>query len=246
MADPDQAEERTGSMRSLLAVAVVICCACGKGGPQVNHNTGALECAGGETAIYKPTFPPASGGSGVASAADAREGYTSSDSKGSGPATPPPAVDPGEPLQAMTAECGQATCAPGLVAVEIPAPASGPGGGIAGGVDDVGAPPTPDVPPAPPAPTVKCAVPPPTCPTGQSAQYTSHDTWECTDCAMVVTYGGIFGNYRRCVSSPTLTCPGGQVPTYSYELETWECKPTCDNGMYDQHTINGQLVCVPC
>jgi hypothetical protein len=63
---------------------------------------------------------------------------------------------------------------------------------------------------------------------------------------MVVTYGGIYGNYRRCVSTPTLTCPGGEVPTYSYELENWECKPTCDNGMYDRHTINGQLVCVPC
>ncbi len=45
---------------------------------------------------------------------------------------------------------------------------------------------------------------------------------------------------------PTVVCPQGQTPTWSYDKEDWECDPTCDNGMYDQHTIDGQLVCVPC
>ena len=118
-----------------------------------------------------------------------------------------------------------------------------------GGVDDFtgdDSPPTPEPQPTP-APTTKCAPPAPTCAAGLSPQYSlSKSIWECTDCSLVVTYGGIFGNYRRCVSSPTITCPVEQVPTYSYEGEIWECKPTCDNGMYDQHTISGQLVCVPC
>jgi hypothetical protein len=234
-------------MRSLLAVAVVTCCACGLGKGQPQHVTGALSCNTGETAIYKPTFPPQSGGSGVASAQDAAAGYTSSDSKGSTPPVPPENVKEGEPLTAMVAECGTTTCAPYEVQVEIPPPASGGvgTGAAAGGVDDGPTPPPAD-PPTPPAPTTKCAPPPPSCQAGFSPQYTSHDTWECTDCAMVVTYGGIYGNYRRCVSTPTVNCPTGQVPTYSYELETWDCKPTCDNGMYDQHTINGVLVCVPC
>ncbi len=99
--------------------------------------------------------------------------------------------------------------------------------------------------PAPKA-TVVCAQPPPSCPAGFSPQFTAKHVWECTDCGLVVTFGGIFGNYRRCVNNPTLTCPTGEVPTFGLEEETWQCKPTCDNGMYDQHTVKGVLVCVPC
>ena len=71
-------------------------------------------------------------------------------------------------------------------------------------------------------------------------------TWECTDCALVVTYGFLYGNYRRCVNEPHVNCPEGQVPTWVVEDEQWECKRTCDNGQYDRHAIQGQTVCVPC
>ena len=100
----------------------------------------------------------------------------------------------------------------------------------------------------PSAPTAKlfCTDPPPSCPQGQSPQFTSKKTWECTDCGLVVTYGGIYGNYRRCVNKPHLNCPAGNVPTWVFEDEQWECKTKCDNGQYDQHTVEGTLVCVPC
>src|SRR5439155_12223855 len=101
--------------------------------------------------------------------------------------------------------------------------------------------------PTPPAgPTLICAPTPPECPAGLSPQFTLRKTWECTDCSLVVTYGGIFGNYRRCVNKPQVTCTGEEVPTWSFGDEQWQCKTKCDNGLYDQHTIEGVLVCVPC
>jgi hypothetical protein len=245
-------------MRTILVAAVMACAACGVGGNKNWKSTGqALTCDNGETAVYTNRFTPQSGGSGVATGADAAAGKINSDgSSGGSPGGAPPGADPGSPgpapapdpqtpdageaLTAMVASCGVTQCAPGQVAVEFPATPAG--GGIATGaaVDDAALPPEPAPEPTdPPAPTVKCAEPPPTCPPGLSPQYTGHDTWECTDCALVVTYGGIYGNYRRCVNSPTIVCPEGQVPTWSYEGEIWECKDTCDNGMYDQHTIQG-------
>jgi hypothetical protein len=100
------------------------------------------------------------------------------------------------------------------------------------------------------APAYVCAPPPPSCPEGQSPQFTQKNAWECTDCALVVSYGSIYGNFRRCVNEPKLQCPDGQVPTWVFEDDQWECQwecqDTCDNGQYDQHTINGTTVCVPC
>jgi hypothetical protein len=155
----------------------------------------------------------------------------------------------------MTVSCGTATCGPGQVAVETPPMVGGPGGPGTGAPTASGAASGAASPPSaagsssgqlPPPGTLTCADPPPSCPAGQSPQFTTKQTWECTDCSLVVTYGGQYGNYRRCVNAPQLVCPDGQVPTWVFEDEQWECKPTCDNGQYDQHTINGQLVCVPC
>jgi hypothetical protein len=256
-------------MRLILLAAVTACAACGVGGDKNWKSTSQpLSCDNGQIPIYTNRFTPQSGGSGVATAADAAAGKINSDpSGGAAPGTPPagggapspspspdpnpqqPPADPSAPVTAMVASCGVAQCAPGQVAVEFaPAPTGGAAGGVSSGaIDTAGGAPAPAPTPAdPPAPTTKCAEPPPDCAAGLSPQYTGHDTWECTDCALVVTYGGIYGNYRRCVNSPTIVCPQGQVPTWSYEGEDWECKDTCDNGMYDQHTINGELVCVPC
>jgi hypothetical protein len=63
---------------------------------------------------------------------------------------------------------------------------------------------------------------------------------------VVITYGAQYGNYSRCASAPTISCPSGQVPTWVFQDEQWECQGTCDNGQYDQHTVNGSTVCVPC
>jgi hypothetical protein len=178
------------------------------------------------------------------------------------------------PITAMVATCGTAPCAPDQVAVDIP-PAPNPTTGVTGtaGPTAAGAPiatstavsdttaarpatagaaaPTagaaaPAAASSPPANNLVCTSPPPPCPEGQSPQFTMKHTWVCTDCALVVTYGYIYGNYRRCVDEPHLECPQGQVPTWVVEDEQWECKSTCNNGTYDQHAIQGQTVCVPC
>ncbi|HEY3816472.1 MAG TPA: hypothetical protein VGL81_04840 [Polyangiaceae bacterium] len=94
---------------------------------------------------------------------------------------------------------------------------------------------------------VQCVDAPPSCSAGQSPQYVySSATWQCTDCSVVITYGGSYGNYTRCVSAPTVSCPSGQVPTWIVDEEQWECQDTCDDGQYDQHEINGATICVPC
>jgi hypothetical protein len=257
-------------MRLIFVAAVMACAACGVGGNKNWQSTSQpLSCDQGDIPVYTNRFTPQSGGSGVATGADAAAGKINSDGPsgptaggaktdgtGGGGATTPPSTDPGGPITAMVASCGQAPCAPFQVAVEFPAAPSGGGvgagvasatdaaGPAAGGAAPSGA--DPATPPSDPPPSVKCAPPPPDCQPGFSPQYTGHDTWECTNCALVVTYGGIYGNYRRCVNAPNIACPQGQVPTWSYDQEIWECKDTCDNGMYDQHTIEGQLVCVPC
>jgi hypothetical protein len=235
-------------MRNSVLAVVVVLCACGTGFKHPTSNTGgALSCDDGSTVTYAPRFAPTAGGSGVASAPDAQAGYVSSDSKGAGAPPVVPVSDAGDgELTAMVTSCAPSSCAAGEVAVTIPPPATGAGGPTTAGPTTDGPTAGPSTPTDTPQATTKCAPPPPACATGLSPQYTSHDTWECTDCALVVTYGGIYGNYRRCVSTPTIACPNGQVPTFSYEQEDWECKPTCDNGMYDQHTINGQVVCMPC
>jgi hypothetical protein len=170
------------------------------------------------------------------------------------------------PITAMDTTCGRAACVPGQVAVEIPPAAAGPGAVTSGApaVRVAAEAPRPSSPaaaesttgvttsaltapaPAASASTFFCTTSPPICPEGQSPQFTSKRTWECTDCSLVVTYGGAYGNYRRCVNMPHLVCPAGEVPTWVFEKEQWECDVKCDNGLYDQHTVEGLLVCVPC
>jgi hypothetical protein len=213
-----------------------------------------ITCNDGDIPIYSNTFTQTPGASGVATGADAVAGMTSS-----APSTPitdaTPTASDGQPLTAMMVECGKAHCASGQVGVEIPG--MNPTGGVSGGpssgasTTDTASPPSSSAPSGASAgssskPQIVCAPPPPSCPMGLSPQYTLKDTWECTDCALVVTYGGTYGNFRRCASAPTIVCPTDQVPTWVFENDDWECQPTCDNGQYDQHTIANQLVCVPC
>jgi hypothetical protein len=176
----------------------------------------------------------------VANASDAEGGATSS-----APDAEP--TSPGDQPSAMTVSCGVTSCGSGQVAVNIPAPVSpGSGPSGAGGADPSPGPSGAGSGSTPPQTTQVCVEPPPSCPTGQSPQFTLDQTWECTTCALVVTYGETYGNFRRCVSMPTLECATGQVPTWVYENEDWECQPTCNNGQYDQRTIAGEMVCVPC
>ena len=238
-------------MKLLAAILMVTMVGCGveQKPPVVKKTEGGLTCdKTGEVPIYKNRFQPFSGGSGVTSGADAMAGKISADAPAGAPTAPPIEVSSTEPFTAMSESCGAVpTCVPGQVAVEeLPRASSGGAGGFGAGID-APAEPAPAPPPAPTT-TVKlvCAEPPPTCPKGQTPQFTSKRVWECTDCGLVVTFGGIFGNYRRCVDKPTITCGTGEVPTFGLEDETWQCKPTCDNGMYDQHTVDGVMVCVPC
>ena len=227
-------------MKRLAVVALLPLFACDPG--TVGSNNSAVTCSDGETPIYANRFVPQAGASGVATGSDAQNGMTSS-----APQTPVSNMGDSS-LTAMTVSCGHSPCAAGQVAIEIP-PALGP---VVGGIGDaVGGPstmggPTPTPSPDAGAAMYACAAPPPSCPAGLSPQYTMKKTWDCTDCTIVVTYGGAYGNYRRCASLPTITCETGQVPTWVFEDEAWECKKTCDNGQYDQHTIGGILVCVPC
>lgn len=122
----------------------------------------------------------------------------------------------GRPVMPMTCEPGR--CPAGLVAVQ-----TAPGG------------------------TFACVPPPPACPAGKSPNYVSAGRWECTDpCDLVIHYGSIYGGLTVCAGTPTISCPSGEVPTFVYETETWECRRTCDNGLYDQHYLGPMLVCVPC
>ncbi len=205
-------------------------------------NDATITCNNGQVPVYTNRFTPSEGGSGVATAPDAQNGMTNSPPT---EAVPSPGTD--SSVTAMTVACGNAQCQPGQVAVSIPPPPPSGGGFSGAPVSGIA---TPIAVPAQPvdagAPTIICTSPPPACPAGQSPQYTMKDTWECTDCSIVVTYGSAYGNYRRCVGMPTINCSTGQVPTWSFTGENWQCQPTCDNGDYDQHTIGGGLVCVPC
>jgi hypothetical protein len=206
----------------------------------------SLAAPGSAPAVPASSAPPATTGTGTGATTDA----------GTGDGT----------YTAMIVSCGAAPCAPGQVAVDAPLPVNAGTGtatggtAVAGPVAPVSAParptttesaapsaaPAAGAPASTPPTNLVCTSPPPPCPEGQSPQFTGKQTWECTDCSLVVTYGGLYGNYRRCVNMPHLTCPDGQVPTWVYEDEQWECQTTCNNGTYDQHTIEGVMVCVPC
>jgi hypothetical protein len=92
-----------------------------------------------------------------------------------------------------------------------------------------------------------CVPPPPECPEGRYANYVGYDAWSCEPpCEIIIHYGGIYGGANVCTERPRLTCPGGQSPTFVYETQTWECRPTCDNTLYDRILLDGAVVCVPC
>jgi hypothetical protein len=239
---PSKAEGDVMRLFASLGVFSLVACGVEQSHPPILQQG---LCSPAETEVYKNRFANYGGGSGVATYQDAASGKVNSDGE-AGPVTE--AIDAGEgPPTAMAVSCAPAACAPGEVLVEQPPKIDNTTGGVGvgAGVDDSFGGPDSNPPPAP-TPTTVCTVPPPQCPTGQSPQFTLHQTWECTDCSLVVTYGGIFGSVRRCVNKPNVTCTGEDVPTWSFGDEAWQCKTKCDNGLYDQHTIQGTLVCVPC
>lgn len=70
--------------------------------------------------------------------------------------------------------------------------------------------------------------------------------WQCVPCPLIVQFGGLFDSLRTCAPLPNLTCGPGHVPTFDATTRVWDCAATCDNGLYDQRLLDGQLVCVPC
>lgn len=87
--------------------------------------------------------------------------------------------------------------------------------------------------------------PPPSCAMGQQVDFVM-GALTCVPCEIVIQYGAIYNNARICTDRPHLACPSGETPTFVYESRTWACRPTCDNGLYDQIHYMGVLVCVPC
>ena len=90
-----------------------------------------------------------------------------------------------------------------------------------------------------------CVPPPPHCAAGEQLDATG-GAFHCVPCDIIVQFGALYAGRRVCAPSPHLSCSGGETPTFVFETEAWECRPTCDNGEYDQHMIGGLLVCVPC
>ena len=92
-----------------------------------------------------------------------------------------------------------------------------------------------------------CVPPPPECPEGRYANYTGYASWECDPpCEVIIHYGGIYGGLNVCTERPRITCPAGQSPTFVYETESWVCRPTCNNTLYDRVVLDGAVVCIPC
>ncbi len=84
------------------------------------------------------------------------------------------------------------------------------------------------------------------CPSGTYETYGAGG-WRCEPpCELVVHYGSIYGGQNVCASYPRISCSIGTVPTFVLETETWECRATCNNTLYDQLTLEGRTVCVPC
>lgn len=144
-------------------------------------------------------------------------------------------------------------CPPGQTAVFTRTPGGGASGIVSGdaglfvmtcvgsmcppgevGVDDPGA-----------GGGVMCVPPPPHCPAGQQLDLQG-GMLTCVPCDLIVQYGALYAGRRVCAPTPHLMCSGGETPTFVFETQSWECRPTCDNGQYDQHYIAGMLVCIPC
>jgi hypothetical protein len=126
-------------------------------------------------------------------------------------------ITPGDGGAVMPMTCEPGRCEPGLAAVE-----TSPG-------------------------SFACVPPPPPCPEGTHPSHVGSGTWRCDPpCDMIIHYGTIYGGLNVCAGTPDVVCGGGEVPTFVFETERWECRPTCDNGLYDQIWVSGSLVCVPC
>ncbi len=97
----------------------------------------------------------------------------------------------------------------------------------------------------PGATTLTCLPRPPSCMTGMRLDLVS-GRWACAPCAVIVQYGGMWANERVCADLPRLECVTGQVPTFVRELRRWECRPRCDNGLYDLRSLGPLEVCIPC
>jgi hypothetical protein len=114
--------------------------------------------------------------------------------------------------------------------------------------------------PAPTPPTVTaseviCTSPPPACPSGQAPSYAPAGFWHCLPLCnpedsslVVISYGSTYGNGGVCAGPPPLfmCATPGDVWTWNYLTEAWQCEPKCDNGQYDQRSYEGEIVCVPC
>jgi hypothetical protein len=93
--------------------------------------------------------------------------------------------------------------------------------------------------------TSVCADPPPTCDAGQGLTF-SGGRFSCTACDIVVQFGGIYKGLRVCATNPSLTCPAGEVPTFTVEAHQWSCEPICNGGQYDRIDLGSGTLCVPC
>jgi hypothetical protein len=102
---------------------------------------------------------------------------------------------------------------------------------------------------------VICTAPPPACEAGEAPSFAPAGFWHCMPVCdannaelVVISYGGIYGNGGICAGPPPQSaCPtAGQVWTWNFLDEAWECEVECNNGQYDQHTFGNQTVCVPC
>lgn len=92
---------------------------------------------------------------------------------------------------------------------------------------------------------LECTPAPMDCPDGQDLDWDGV-ALKCVECDVVVQYGGIFDSERVCAPRPNVSCGGGSTPTFDHQQRQWQCAPTCNNGLYDQRYLDGQLVCVPC
>jgi len=169
-------------------------------------------------------------------------------------------IEHGDGGPSMDVTCEEASCEPGQVAVEQL--------GWDYGEDDYGGDPW-----AEPTPKSEllCVAPPPECPDGTYPAYRDPMMWDefsgfddrgfgaeggasempsgwrCDPpCDLIVQYGALYGSLVVCTDLPTLSCPGGQVPTFVFESESWQCAPLCDNGLYDQIWLDDAVLCVPC
>lgn len=92
-----------------------------------------------------------------------------------------------------------------------------------------------------------CVLPPAECPAGNYPSYAGGGSWICEPpCEWIIHYGHLFGFQNHCADRPSFSCPSGQVPTFVRETETWQCRTTCNNGLYDRITVDGVLLCIPC